>query len=81
MVLYNSAFANVERAKGTLLEYYDIEVNRQRENAWKRHRQALESLNAGFAGVRPAVKAEAADREAWDRHRAALEKIKSERGQ
>ena len=81
MVLYNSAFANVERAKGTLLEYYDIEVSRQRENAWKRHRQALESLNAGFAGVRPAVKAEAADREAWDRHRAALEKIKSERGQ
>jgi len=28
MVLYNSAFANVERSrKGTLLEYYDIEVS------------------------------------------------------
>ncbi|MBU6302897.1 MAG: TolC family protein [Verrucomicrobia bacterium] len=79
MVLYNAAFANVERAKGTLLEYYDIEVNRQRETAWKRHRKALESLSAGFAGSSPAVKADTADREAWERHRAALEKVKSER--
>jgi len=80
MVLYNSAFANVERAKGTLLEYYDIEVSREREANWERHRQALDNLNAGFATAKADVNAVNDGSEAWDRHRAALEQLKAESG-
>ena len=81
MVLYNSAFAGVERAKGTLLEYYDIEVSRQRDTANKRHRQALDSLQAGFATAKADVTVVPDGSEAWARHRAALEKLKADRGQ
>lgn len=81
MVLYNSAFANVERAKGTLLEYYDIDVKRERDNAWERHRKALDHLNAEFSSAKSDVTVVPDGSEAWERHRAALEKLKAERGQ
>ncbi len=81
MVLYNSAFANVERAKGTLLEYYDISVSRERENAWRRHREALENLNAGFGNAKTDITVVPDGSEAWGRHREALQKLKAERGQ
>jgi hypothetical protein len=81
MVLYNSAFATVERAKGTLLQYYGIEVKRERERAWQRHEAALDQLNAGFASAKADVTVVPNKSEAWDRHRAALEKLKAERGQ
>jgi outer membrane protein TolC len=80
MVLYNAAFASVERAKGTLLEYYDIEVSRIREATWKRHRQALDNLQAGFANASPDVRVDLSEDGDWARHRAALEKLKAERG-
>jgi outer membrane protein TolC len=80
MVLYNAAFAGVERAKGTLLEYYGIEVSREQDNANRRHRQALDSLRAGFIPAKADVTVVPDGSEAWERHRAALEKLKAERG-
>ncbi len=80
IVSYNTAFAAVERAKGTLLEYYDVDISRQRLDGWQRHRKALEQIKAGMGSVEHDIVMNEAD-PSWTRHRQALEKLKSDRGQ
>lgn len=88
MVAYNSAFASVEKAKGTLLSYYDVNVRRFRSQVWERERLTLrkfqlttDTLHAEIGGkpdVNPA--AMDSDPKAWKRHRQALEELKNDRG-
>lgn len=88
MVSYNSAFAAVERAKGTLLGYYDVNVRRFRMETWERERLTLrkynlssDTLKAEIGGT-PDVDPAAMDAEdgSWKRHRQALDELKKERG-
>ncbi len=80
IVAYNTAFASVERAKGTLLEYYDIDIARQQTDSWKRHRQVLEQIKAGMGSADHDVAVEGGEDASWTRHRQALEQLKKERG-
>ncbi len=79
IVAYNTAFASVERAKGTLLEYYDVDIARHDAEGWKRHRQALELLQADMGNADHDVDLSGSDPN-WTRHRQALEQLKRERG-
>ena len=83
IVAYNTAFASVERSKGTLLDAYDIQIQREREESWRRHRIVLESLHAGFSSAeQDAAPITLSDDSAkWNRHRKALEELKANRGQ
>lgn len=80
IVAYNTAFAAVERAKGTLLEYYDIDVARQQTDSWKRHRLALEQIKAGMGSADHDVAVDGAESASWSRHRQALDRLKKDRG-
>ena len=88
MVAYNTAFATVERAKGTLLSYYDVNVRRFRTETCEREKLTLrkfkltsDTLKAEVGGT-PDVSPQAinADDKSWKRHRQALDELKKERG-
>jgi len=79
LVAYNTAFASVERAKGTLLEYYDVDIARLRDESYRRHRRALDTLNASMGSVDYAVQMDNDPR--WSRHNKALEALKAKSDQ
>jgi len=88
MVSYNSAFAAVERAKGTLLGYYDVNIRRFREEIWERQKLTLrkytlaqDELKAEIGGGSPDVAVSVDEEDGdWRRHRKALEEFKKDRG-